>query len=66
MIKKFYELSPWEKAKHWDEILTFIKIDGMYAHWENEKWKLKVGQSYEYENSVDDPIYYPLTKTIWT
>ena len=51
MIKKYYQLNKWEKAKHWDDVLTFQKIDWMYAHWKNEAWDLVVGHydSYEYE-----------------
>lgn len=60
MTTKYYNLKKWDKANHWDEILTFQKIDWMYAHWENKKWELKIWHSLEYE--MKDWIYYPVTE----
>lgn len=55
---KYYELKPWDKANHWWEILTFVKIDWMYAVWDDENWNMKVWHSFEYE--LKDWIYYPV------
>lgn len=58
MTTKYYKLKKWDKAKHWDEILTFQKVDWMYAQWKDENWWVKIGHSYEYE--LKDWIYYPV------
>jgi len=58
MPMKYYNLKKWDKAKHWNEILTFQKIDWRYAQWLNEKWKIRIWHSWEYEKK--DWIYYPV------
>ena len=58
MPVKYYNLKYWDKAKHWEEILTFNKIDWAYAQWTNDKWELVIWHDYEYE--LVDWIYYPI------
>lgn len=58
MKVKYYNLKKWDKAKHWDSILTFQKIDWMYAVWIDEEWQKIVWHSWEYEEK--DWIYYPV------
>ena len=60
MVKKIYELSSWDIAIHWDEKLTFICLDWIYAHWENEEWKLVIWNAYKYK--FENNIYYPINK----
>jgi len=55
---KYYNLKYWDKAKHWEELLTFQKVDWMYAQWLDEEWKIRIGHSWEYE--LKDWIYYPV------
>lgn len=59
---KYYELKKWDKADHWWEILTFQKIDGMYAQWLDEKWNITIWHSYEYK--LKDWIYYPVPSNL--
>ena len=54
---KYYNLKKWDIAIHWDEKLTFNKIDWMYAQWKDEEWNIKIWHSFEYE--LKDGIYYP-------
>lgn len=60
MKVKYYNLQPWDQAKHGDELLTFVKIDGQYVQWRNENGEIRIGHAYEYE--MKDGIYYPVTK----
>lgn len=60
-MKKYYELEKWDKAIHWDELLTFQKMDWMYAQWKNEKNEIRIGHSPEYTKN-NDWIYVPLEK----
>ena len=60
MKVKYYNLQPWDQATHGDELLTFVKIDGMYVQWRNEKWETRIGSALEYE--MKDGIYYPVTE----
>lgn len=55
---KYYNLKKWDRAKHWDELLTFQKLDWMYAHFLNKNWQICIGHSYEYEKQ--NGIYYPV------
>jgi hypothetical protein len=55
---KFYELKPWDKAIHWDETLTFIKVDWAYAQWKNEEGEIRIWHAEEYE--LLDGVYYPI------
>lgn len=52
---KAWELKKGDKARHWKEweLLTFNKMDWMYALWHTEKWKLKVGHTDKYELQED-------------
>lgn len=59
MIKKYYELTRWERVRHWDDILTFQKIDGMYAQWRSEDWSTRIGNYDSYELG-DDWIFNPI------
>lgn len=38
---KYYNLKKWDKAMHWKELLTFNKVDWMYAQWTDEEWKIR-------------------------
>jgi len=60
MIKKYYQLSEWEKVNHWDWILTFNKMDWAYAQWTNEKWELVIWHDYEYEFHPELWYYLPI------
>lgn len=55
---KYWNLERWDRAIHWDEILTFQKVDWMYVQWLNDKWEMKVWNALEYEKR--DWIYYPI------
>lgn len=55
---KYYNLKKWDKAKHWEKILTFQKIDWMYAQWIDDKWNINIWNSIDYE--MKDWIYYPI------
>lgn len=57
---KFYELKAWDKAMHGDTIDTFIKMDWMYAHWQDGLGNMKIWHYAEYE--LKDWIYYPITQ----
>ena len=57
---KYYNLQPWDQATHGDELLTFVKMDGAYAQWHNEKGETRIGSALEYE--MKDGIYYPVTE----
>lgn len=63
IIKKYYELKPWDKAFH-DEILTFQKVDWMYAQWKDKFGFIRIWNALEYELQ-DDWIYYPITTELW-
>ncbi len=54
---KYYDLKKWDKALHWGQLLTFHKIDGIYAQWIDEKWNIKIWNSMNYE--LKNWIYYP-------
>lgn len=56
MIKKYYELSRWERVRHWDEIHTFDKMDWMYCRFKNENGDIIIG-SYDSYELGDDWIY---------
>jgi len=58
---KYYNLKEWDKAIHYEEewILTFNKLDWMYAKWTNEQWEIVIWHALEYE--MKDWIYYPVT-----
>lgn len=58
---KYYQLTKWDKAKHGDEIHTFNKMDGAYAQWTNEKWKIAIWHYDSYE-LWNDGIYIPFEK----
>lgn len=60
MTTKYYDLKPWDKASHGWEILTFQKIDWMYAQWFDDMWDIRIGHSFEYE--LKDWIYYPVSE----
>lgn len=53
---KWYELKKWDKARHGDEIHTFIRPDGCFAKWETHQWEMVTGQYDEYK-MWDDWIY---------
>ena len=56
MIKKYYELTRWERVRHWDEVLTFHRMDWSYALWTNNKWDPVIWHYDSYE-LWDDGIY---------
>jgi hypothetical protein len=57
-MTRYYDLKKWDKAMHWDELLTFRKMDWMYAQWENESWAIKLWHALNYE--LKEWIYYPV------
>ena len=61
---KWYNLTKWDRAKHWDEILTFHRIDGAYAQWRDAEWMTRIGHSDEYVLG-DDGIYIPYIPEVW-
>ena len=58
MKVKYYNLKKWDKAQHWNELLTFEKVDWMYAHFIDKDWNLRIWNSWEYEEK--NWIYYPV------
>lgn len=57
MSVKPWELKKGDKARHWEHVYTFIKMDGMYAQWENEEGQIAIGHNGSYELG-EDGIYY--------
>lgn len=53
-----WNLKRWDQARHWEdwELVTFIKMDGTYAHWKDEDWKTKVWHT-DYYVKWSDWIY---------
>jgi hypothetical protein len=66
LILQAYHLKKWDKAKHWKvgEILTFNKMDWMYAQWLTEKWEIKVGHSGWYILNKETNIYEWITRRL--
>lgn len=58
MIKKYYELSQWEKVRHNDDVLTFHRMDGAYAQFFTENNDMYIWHYDSYELG-DDWIYIP-------
>lgn len=58
VIKKYYELEKWDKARHWDDVHTFSHMDAMYAKWHTEDGQRVTGH-HEFYQLGDDWIYIP-------
>lgn len=58
LLIKAWHLKKGDQAKHWIdwELLTFQKMDGMYAQWKNEKGEIKCWQS-EFYTKNEEWIY---------
>lgn len=61
LIKKYYELEKWDKARHWDDVHTFSHMNGSYAKWHNENSQPVTGH-HEFYQLGDDWIYFPYTQ----
>ena len=55
---KWYNLTRWDKVKHYDEVVTFHRIDWNQWQFRDAEWMTRIGNYQEYILG-DDGIYIP-------
>jgi hypothetical protein len=61
---KYYQLTKWDKVRHGDEILTFHRMDWMYAQMRDSDGMTRIG-SYDSYELGEDWIYNPVPVCQW-